>query len=576
MRRVLIIISLLAPVLLHAQSVVFSGTVSGYEGKSVLLNKTSIQDLRFTGALDGVTITYKVDGEVVSTKTDVTGTFQIRLPKGSNNRITFSKSGYSTITMDFNVGGISGPESFAQAQLLLKQVDHASVFAGSIRVSDSGSFEFKSGAEVDDKELRNLQKSNESLLSSAVEINNSGMIGHGATVERDPVDTPDEGGTADTTTTELLTFTPILDEASTMEVIDPSNINSWQLAVDSARYVLGTLDTNSAEYKILLNQIVMAEEKIKDTQTIIDLQERELSASRNVILFISLFAVVLLALAGVLFFFLRQRKLLTTQLEERNSRISKINSDVMSSIRYAALIQTSFMRPPEELRGLYPDSFIYNEPKDIVSGDFYWFGIKDGWRIVVAADCTGHGVPGAMLTVLGFSALNDIVNVKGETDPAQIVRSLNHVIVETFETKDEYTVHGMDVTVVCAKEGSGEVVVSGATNGVFLRNEEGIKHHDVSPYSLGNEIEDELITSVKLKLKKGDTIFLFTDGYHDQFKGNTSKIEKFNIPRFEELLTSIADQDELRSGPAVLSETLLDWRADRAQLDDVLVIGLRV
>src|SRR5690606_5909376 len=166
------------------------------------------------------------------------------------------------------------------------------------------------------------------------------------------------------------------------------------------KMALAELDTTSEEYKDLRERIDFAEKKLEYSAHIIELKQGELSQANKKILYISLFATCLGLFLLLLGYLLVQRKKHLKLVNEKNEKITRINNNILSSIRYAGLIQDNFLDNPSEFRDLFKHAFIYHKPKDIVSGDFYWFGKHNGHSIIVAADCTGHGVPGAMLTVL--------------------------------------------------------------------------------------------------------------------------------------------------------------------------------
>lgn len=143
-----------------------------------------------------------------------------------------------------------------------------------------------------------------------------------------------------------------------------------------------------------------------------------------------------------------------------------------------------FFKVKNELKTLFKDSFIFNKPKDVLSGDFYWFVQKGDHKIIVVADCTGHGVPGAMLTVLGHNAVNEIVNVQGEVVPSRILSGLNRVIKNTFSKNPENLEYGMDITVVSIHKNEREMLVSGLSNGLYVQSKGQLIYHGVSALSL--------------------------------------------------------------------------------------------
>jgi serine phosphatase RsbU (regulator of sigma subunit)/streptogramin lyase len=263
-------------------------------------------------------------------------------------------------------------------------------------------------------------------------------------------------------------------------------------------------------------------------------------------------------------------------VDRQNELIEKKNHSITSSIHYAKRIQESILPIKEKLNDLIPESFIFFKPKDIVSGDFYWFANYKGTILVAAVDCTGHGVPGAFMSLIGNSLLNDIVKSQGITDPLEILKRMHDGLVTALKKGEQEsdTVDGMDIT-LCSfnlKNKTMEVSSSGRS---LLRIRDGeIKKMKVGKYPLGLVTKKAIVFEKEsLEIKEGDTFYLYTDGYCDQFGGNED--EKYLDSNFEKFLSRIQLQN-MQSQLASVSKEIENWRGKNPQIDDMLVIGIRL
>jgi len=285
----------------------------------------------------------------------------------------------------------------------------------------------------------------------------------------------------------------------------------------------------------------------------------------------------------------------------------KLKSEkIIDSINYAQLIQQSILIEESEIQKHLPDSFIYYQPKDIVSGDFYWFSEvaenqgneepkteQDLWSksssskfIIAAIDCTGHGVPGAFMSMIGNTLLNQIVNEKRITQPSEILRLLNIAIYEALHQQKDETLSrdGMDMALCCIDYKNNQIEFAGAQNPLFIisGNEARIIKGDRNTIGGGGGLIAKKFNPLKreytnhtIPIKKGMNIYLFSDGYMDQFGGNERK--KFGIQKFKELLLNnqhlnIQQQKEL------IVKAHENWKGNTntGQVDDILVIGLKL
>ena len=318
------------------------------------------------------------------------------------------------------------------------------------------------------------------------------------------------------------------------------------------------------------------------------LQETELKRQR-----IFIFSVVGISLIILFFVFIvynqyLEKKKANSLLEEQNSKIKqqrdkifKQNQTINESINYAKHIQDSILLTEEDIKQSIPDLFIYNQPRAIVSGDFYWFHRMGDLLFAAAVDCTGHGVPGAFMCMIGNTLLNDIIIDKEVIEPAAILTKLNQMIKETLrqETDINRAQDGMDMSVIVLDLDSGLLKYAGAKNSIYLIKGDEIEELRASPWSIGgfsssprmrNKVK---FTQQERTLQKNTDIYLFSDGYMDQFQSDSE--EKFGKKRFEQLLVS-SSQKPLEQQRKIISYTMNEWKGQSAQLDDILVIGIRI
>jgi serine phosphatase RsbU (regulator of sigma subunit)/HAMP domain-containing protein len=262
------------------------------------------------------------------------------------------------------------------------------------------------------------------------------------------------------------------------------------------------------------------------------------------------------------------------EVERQSRKVVELYKNVTDSIRYAKRLQESILPPEKRIKELLPESFVFYRPKDIVSGDFYWFD-KVGEKVVFAAvDCTGHGVPGAFMSLVGHNGLNQAVRDRGAVRPAQVLQELNRIAFEALhKDRDQFVRDGMDMAFCALDTDSLELDYAGANCPLYLvRNGEVLQYTpDKMPIG-GFELEGRTFTDHRIQLQKGDAVYIFSDGYADQFGGPRGK--KFLYRRFRELLVEIHGSPMDRQ-KIMLLEALNQWKGAHEQVDDILVIGMR-
>jgi sigma-B regulation protein RsbU (phosphoserine phosphatase) len=266
-----------------------------------------------------------------------------------------------------------------------------------------------------------------------------------------------------------------------------------------------------------------------------------------------------------------------TMLNEAYTEIEEQKKHIMDSIYYARRIQTAILPSFGLLDKYLKNYFIFYMPKDIVSGDFYWMSATSGLVMIAAVDCTGHGVPGAFMSIVGFNQLNNAVSVKKARKASDILNELNRGVIQTLNenTGESSIKDGMDMTLCVFDFKNKKVDFAGANNPIIHIRDNNMSKIKGDRFPIGAFVEgqDQLFANNEIKLADGDMIYLFSDGYADQFGGPENK--KFFTKRFEQLLFDIHNEP-LEQQKELLKTTLYDWMGNNDQVDDILVIGIKV
>ncbi len=264
------------------------------------------------------------------------------------------------------------------------------------------------------------------------------------------------------------------------------------------------------------------------------------------------------------------------RIVQQKDLIEKKNEEITDSIHYASRIQNAVLPAIEVMGDYLSEHFIYFRPKDIVSGDFYWAAEKNDKLIVTAVDCTGHGVPGAFMSMLGMSFLNEIVLKENILDADKILNQLRYEIIKSLKQsgKDDEAKDGMDMALCVIDKKNKKLQFSGANNPMyFIRNGELEKiKSDRMPISIHFR-SDSMFSREEFDLLKNDTIYIFSDGYADQFGGESGR--KLKYKPFQDLLYNM-HKDPMKTQQEKLDRFFEEWKGNREQIDDVLVIGLRI
>jgi len=260
------------------------------------------------------------------------------------------------------------------------------------------------------------------------------------------------------------------------------------------------------------------------------------------------------------------------KLASQNEEIQKINEDITSSIEYAKRIQTAMLPLESTIKHHFPDYFILFKPRDIVSGDFYWFSHKNNKSFIAAVDCTGHGVPGAFMSMIGAEILTTIVNNKEIFDPSEILSLLNKYIIKALKQDTTANQDGMDMALLVIDESEKTVIYSGAKNPLFYINNEEFFKIKGSKQAIGGFQYDQFEQHT-IQYESPAYFYIFSDGYADQFGGEDNS--KFMVKRFRDLLFENRTK-EMKEQKNILDSAIVDWKKNTRQTDDILVIGIKL
>ncbi len=347
---------------------------------------------------------------------------------------------------------------------------------------------------------------------------------------------------------------------------------------------------NHVQFKLLTDSVFNSDKskQLGDLKTKFEVEkkEAELKSKEVVQQAISIGVVGVLIIVLIFSIFLYRRFKITQQqkaiIEQKNLLVEEKQKEIVDSITYAKRLQQGILPPLNQIQHYFPDSFVLYKPKDIVSGDFYWMHATGGTVLIAAADCTGHGVPGALVSVVCSNALNRTVKEFGLTDTGKILDKVTELVLETFEKSGETIRDGMDISLLRVIRNSSvsnsvkgervEAQWSGANNPLWVIKGNELSEIKADKQPIGKGENRKLFTSHTLNLVKGETLYLITDGYADQFSGEGKKVMK---NRFKDLLISIQNKsmDEQRK---YLNEHHSIWKGNVVQTDDVTVIGLKI
>lgn len=308
---------------------------------------------------------------------------------------------------------------------------------------------------------------------------------------------------------------------------------------------------------------------------VIALSEEEKEKQKILIYSIATGLIMVIVFAAYIFYSLRITRKQKIVIEQQKEKI-------IDSIDYAQSIQQSVLPEESEIKKYFQDSFILYKPKDIVSGDFYWFSkVKEENKFIIAAvDCTGHGVPGAFMSMIGNMLLNQVVNENGITKPSEILDLLGSGLKKVLNNrKDRTSVDGMDIALCTIDYVRKELQYAGVHNPLYIVHNNKLEIIKADNYEIGGKIlknknqENKAYTNHCIPFKENMSIYLFSDGYADQFGGNDRK--RFGKNKFQELLAN-NQQKSMEQQKELLTTAFEDWKGASSQIDDILIIGIRL
>lgn len=284
----------------------------------------------------------------------------------------------------------------------------------------------------------------------------------------------------------------------------------------------------------------------------------------------------------------------TAEIQLQKEVIEEKSKDITASINYALKIQEAILPRDEELKASLNDYFVFYKPRDIISGDFYWFSKRDNLIFIAAADCTGHGVPGALMSMLGNSFLNEIVNEYNIYNPADILDLLRLKVIKTLRQRETNTKDGMDISICVLNTELREINYAGAFNPVYITsdvNENAISGFEVYqnefvpnkylkilpadrfPVGIVEGQFNDMFTNKKYHYHPGDCLYMFSDGLADQFGGSQGK--KYKTKQLKDLLLKVSKYD-MEYQMLNISDDFENWKGTHEQVDDILMIGIRL
>ncbi|MDO9186922.1 MAG: tetratricopeptide repeat protein [Bacteroidia bacterium] len=282
---------------------------------------------------------------------------------------------------------------------------------------------------------------------------------------------------------------------------------------------------------------------------------------------------MVMVFAGFIFRSLRVTKKQKIVIEQQKQIVEEHQKEIISSITYAKRLQEAILPPIPSIKKQFPESFILYNPKDVVAGDFYWMEIMDNIQFIAAADCTGHGVPGAMMSVVCSNALNRAVKEFGLRDTGTILDKVTDLVLETFEKSDSDVKDGMDISILAYNKGNNQIQWSGANNPLcYIQNGTMLEiKADKQPIGLCDNRKP--FTTHNITYSENSLFYLLTDGYADQFGGPKGK--KFMYKKFKDNLSAICNLPLNEQGKALQTE-FNGWKGSLEQVDDVTILGIMI
>jgi len=520
------------------------------------------------GLLRGVTVTvYSKDRPVYTETTDENGEFSIAIPLNGIFKLQLSKEGYEKNVLLINSRSIpknkiSHNLTFIGAEFMLNS--NANKGSASSQVlgilyynSQKGYFEFMASEKGSKRADNSLE-----LLKKAVLKNNHFYSLTDTSLAKNRI-------------TSRFALTPAGIENMTAEDIA---LRRNEIEKSKAKLKEDRQHAQSEQDSLIIDAketvIRAAEIELQNALKLIDVQKSEIKYQKRGLYAILGFLLLLGSSSVVLFIYYRDKK-------NTNQLLAAQNRNIVDSITYAKRIQQSILIDEEEIKKVLPECFIYYRPKDIVSGDFYWFSnINDNLTIAVI-DCTGHGVPGAFMSLIANTLLNEIVNEKHIADPALILKLLHKGVIEALHKGkgNSWSYDGMDMSLCVIDKNRKKVNYAGAMHPLYIVKNNSVEVIKADMYSIGgrklrsstDNVRD--FTNHTIEVTEGMSFYMFSDGYVDQF--GAKEKNKFNTERFKRLLLNM-QYVGMEKQKKIVQSTMEEWKGTYRQIDDMIVVGIKV
>ena len=329
-----------------------------------------------------------------------------------------------------------------------------------------------------------------------------------------------------------------------------------------------------------INKIVAARLQLVENEKLMEEEEYRKDILKLTVVGVFL---ILIAIAGYIFALRIKRQkeelaIFTHQLEESQEKLKVLFEEQTDGIKLALVTQQAILPPSSFLENWLPDHFIMYKPKDIVSGDFYWSEAKDGYLFLAAVDCTGHGVAGGFTSMLGYSLLNLALQNEEVPSAATILDRLNEGVIRSLRqgTQGSRSKDGMDITLIKYHPADHSLQVAGGGNPVYIVRNGEILQYKLDRFAIGIPMRKEVqkFTDFNIELKKGDMLYIFTDGFADQLGGEDGQ-QKYLYNRFRDTLVAVS-VDDMDSQKEILEKSFMEWKGNHEQMDDITVIGIRI
>lgn len=564
------------------------------------------------GTLEGVSINISENGKsIYNTKTNKKGEFLLKINLGKTYKVELSKRGYTKSILIIDVKSVplniaANGMRFSSAELILnsfqsKDTSQINTPYGKLYYHPRSKFmDFEANQPVRKKGL--LTRDDEpdthvSLMKRAV-LKNKNFV----QIEKKYIQEKEKEKKY---LSDTILKTHINSEFSLKPIVGIENLSadkiiSRESEIHKAKEQLDQdkLNSSTSYDSLLISQretlLNSAMSELLLAKKVIELQKKDISIQKKLLFYSVCCMMLLIGFVFFIFFHYREKRKINILLKERNKKI-------MDSINYASRIQKSILLPENEIKKILPQSFIYYQPRDIVSGDFYWFAEVDDAHllcepienkdepistsnsrliIVAAVDCTGHGVPGAFMSLVGNSLLNEIIHEKHIVQPDSILKSMHTGVLKALHQKEEVSLiqDGMEMSLCVINLEKKSIEFAGAMNPIYIVKDSIVSIIKPDIQAIGgrgagarknSEVE---FTKQLIQIEKNMSVYMFTDGFADQFGGPENK--KFNTAQFKNLLLEIQSMDMGLQKQAI-EKTIKKWKGDFKQTDDMLVIGLK-